>query len=439
MTKSWAGLALAGVLLGCDGGAAPAPKGGAGGKDGGLGSAADAGSEPFVRITLTDRTPTGGLKLAWVAFQDGDGAWQPVEAAGRDYTFRILQPRFGLAMVCEAPGGSVSGEVIHATAAELPALSLNCGEGPPAASHKVSGKFSGMVGGNSFQVQAASADVTYLVGQVSPPGDTYDGLLPPGTYDLAAIALMGGKPRWAALRREVMVAGTTVVDFTFDAASALVEQPLMLPGDSAAAPGLTASIRLFTGRGVVQLDHPPEPQPKSYLAFPAALMRMGETQELEVLSVAGQMPRFNLRGTVRGFREARPLEVKVPPEFASARVTAAATTPTLRPRMTFDAYPGALYYQLSVGQVAADRVTSWLAIFSAGWLDGKTSYDFPDFSGAPGFQEGYLFQPQPQQLDYACDAVTSTRDFWRTINADPASRDGAQMTYARKTDRGPIR
>ena len=36
-------------------------------------------------------------------------------------------------------------------------------------------------------------------------------------------------------------------------------------------------------------------------------------------------------------------------------------------------------------------------------------------------------------LDVSADAVTSTRDFDRTINESADGNDGARMTYARKS------
>src|SRR5688572_27338275 len=99
MTKSWVGLALA-ALLGCDGGTMRAPAGGSDAAVGGSGGGgADAGPETAgpARITFTNVTPAGGLRLLWVAFNDGDGPWQTLEPAGTVYTFEVRQRRYGLA------------------------------------------------------------------------------------------------------------------------------------------------------------------------------------------------------------------------------------------------------------------------------------------------------------------------------------------------------
>jgi hypothetical protein len=343
-----------------------------------------------------------------------------------------------MAFVCEIPGGSISGEVVHATPVELPALTVDCGEQPPV-SRKVSGKIAGVGPDALVEVQASNAaPLAYLLAHVDPPAASYAGAIPPGIYDLAAIASVAGRPTRALLRRDVDLSADSVLDLDLAQGVALLEQPLTFLGDGASAPERVSSVALYTARGRFQATDASGLAPKGYLAFPKTALQPQDVQELEVVSVGGQMPKFSLRGVVRGFREPKPMEVELPPEFGSAQVSAAATSPTLRPRMTFQTYPNALYYQLSVTQLTGARVTSWLSIFSAGWLGTQTSYDFPDFGVASGFETRFGLQPQGM-FEQACDAVTSTRDLSRTLNADPATRDGATMTYARKSDVGPIR
>ena len=74
-----------------------------------LSSIADAGaraadattalSEP-VRVTVTDGYWSETSSLVWVAFNDGDGPWQTVDAALATYSFDVRGGRYGLVYVC---------------------------------------------------------------------------------------------------------------------------------------------------------------------------------------------------------------------------------------------------------------------------------------------------------------------------------------------------
>ena len=440
MTKSWVALAV--ILVGCDGGTAPAPggkgDGAAGNADGSTGGP-DAGPAPVPgHITFTNTTAAGGPKLVWVAFNDGEGPWQTLDPQGNTYTFQV-QGRYGLAFVCEALPDAFSGEVVHATAAELPALTVDCGPATSTTNHQLTGSISGVDPEVTVEVQAAGAGYTHRLGTVSAPRLTYEAQLPAGTYDVLALATVAGRSPRAFFRRDVELQRDTVLPFQFGLGidTALAEQPLTLVGGAASAPMPYAAVSLFTGRGSFQATAGAGPL-ASYFSFPSSVLQPGDTQTFEVGSATAGVPPLSMRGVVLGFREPRPLEVKLPPPFDSARVTAAATAPTLRPRMSFQPYPGALFYQLSATQVSPSTFTSWLAIFSDAWLGGATTYELPDFSAARDFRDVYGFDPTAP-LDYTCDAVTSSRDFARTINDDAATRAGARMTYARKVEHGLLR
>jgi hypothetical protein len=136
-----------------------------------------------------------------------------------------------------------------------------------------------------------------------------------------------------------------------------------------------------------------------------------------------------MRGLILGLAQPKAVEVAIPPAFSPALSVPA----SLRPSVTFTAYPGALYYQLAASQFSGRDSVQWLCIFSAAWLGGGTSYQLPDFTGAPGYRPEFGLQPQVA-VDVAADAVTSSRDLARTLNDDPDTRDGSRLTYARKGD-----
>jgi hypothetical protein len=413
---------LLAILLGCDGGGSTSPDGGASlPPDGGGGTG---------RVTLTDVTPPGGSPLQWVAFNDGDGPWQTLDGASGVYSFSVKSGRYGLAFVCSLPRG-FGGEVVHATAAELTALTIDCGAPPPVASHRLSGKITGLPAAARVEVQGGRGAESFQLQQIDPPATAYQASLPADTYDLAAISYLDDRPGQLLLRRDVAIAADVVVDLDFAQGLPLLEQPLSLTGDGASAPGLVAVVSLITKRAQLAWGDLSGQRPTGYPALPASALAAGEVLELDVSSTTGQLPAFSVRGIILGLRQPKAVEVALPPLFSPELSVTAAASP--RPRVSFTAYPGALYYQLVAGQFTAGRTAQWLCIFSAAWLGAEASYQLPDFSGARGYRAEFGLLPQAA-VDIEADAVTSSRDLSRTLNDDPATRDGSRLTYARKGD-----
>jgi hypothetical protein len=337
-----------------------------------------------------------------------------------------------VAFVCDRPDG-VSGEVVQATVAELKSLEINCGRSPSLVTHQLSGKILGLAPDAEATVYAGALWGT-VVAMSGSAAASYQTRVPADTYDLAAFAQTGGKTTRALLRRGVAVGADTVVDLDFAANGiALVGQPLTVTG-AATGPGyeLTTTITLHTARGSVVgwTEALPGSGPGSYAALSADDLGRDDRQELTVASAEPGAATFNIRGVVRGFRAPRAFDITLPPPFSSVQVGPAATAPTLRPRMTFEPYDGAVFYQMDAYDPGQTRPVGWLAIVSAAWLGGRTSYDLPDFAGARGFDDGFAFRSQAV-LQVEPYAVRSTRDFARTITSDAATHDGSEVQYAK--------
>jgi hypothetical protein len=382
-------------------------------------------------VTLTDLTPAGGSPLLWVAFNDGDGPWQAVDRVGSAYSFSVKSGRYGLVFVCQVPPGGAGAEVVHATAAELPALTIDCGAPPPMTIHEVSGKISGLPAGASVSLQGGHGTESFEQTPIDPPATAYQTSLPADTYDLAGIAYLDGRPTQLVLRRDVVVDADVVLDLDFAQGLALADQPLTFTADSAGAPGLAAWVNLLTRRArLAWIDQSGQPL-TGYPAVPAGALASGDMLALDVSSTAGQLPAFSARGVMLALRKPRPVEITLPPAFSAQLSLPPGDSP--RPAASFTPYPHALYYQLIASQFTANRSVQWLCIFTAAWLGGEASYQMPDLGGAPGYRPEFGLQPQVD-MDLEADAVTSSRDVSRTLNDDPATRDGARLTYARNGD-----
>src|SRR5262245_38774632 len=68
----------------------------------GSGGAGGQGGSPS-EVTFTTYIGAEQTNLLFVAAQDGDGAWQPLDGAQGVYHFTPLTGRFGIAYVCDDP------------------------------------------------------------------------------------------------------------------------------------------------------------------------------------------------------------------------------------------------------------------------------------------------------------------------------------------------
>jgi hypothetical protein len=401
------------LAVGCDGGATTSGDGGAP-----LGAG--------TRITLTNVTAAPVSNLSWVAFQDGDGPWQTVDGKAGVYVFTVRGPRYGLAFVCDRAGW-LSGEVLHATVAELPSLATSCDLMVDRPIFPLGGALKGV---------PASAAISVFVGSVGGvqaaqvTGTSYTLPVEASTYDVTALAQEPGKPDRVVVRRGVLVGAPTTLDLDFAAEGRSgVEQPLVVK-NTAVGETLEGSLEIqFASNGYLYWDLT-GPSQASYRALAETDLGKEDAQQLSVLAVTGTPPTLSVRGASRGFRAPGPLELTLPPAFSSARLSLAATAPHLRPRLEFDTYGGARFFQLQMDRVSGTESFGWLAIFSADWLGEATSYDFPDFSGARGFEGQWAFGPQ-DTLQVESYAVRSSRALLPTISAERRSLAGAQLEFAK--------
>jgi hypothetical protein len=411
MTRPRALLA-AGLLAACNGTA---------GKPASDGAPEGSASAFSVALTNTAATATGGL--AWVAFQDGDGPWQSVEGAGGVYSFEAPSGRYGLAFVCDL-GDFVPGEIVHASVAELPALTTSCNPAAAQGAQHLRGAVRGLAAGGQLSISAGGSSVEVSAPIGAPPPDGYDLELPIDVYDVVGVAFESARPSKALIAHDVSIKGEATLDLDFTRAASLVEQPVTVTG---AAGEVSTVVRLTTARGTIA----------EWLLTPATYAGLRESdlgpddiQEVTVSASAPSGTTFLERGVVLGVRAPRPLSVTLPPAFWSAKLGMVPGAPYLRPRASFEPYPDAVLYQVMASAATPTGGRGWLVILGAGWLGARKSYDFPDFSGVRGFQARWMLQAQDQaQLEL--DAVQSSRDLARTIASDHASSAGAKLSYAK--------
>lgn len=178
--RCWAAL-LGPVVLGCPGAEAPA--------DAGVDGGADAG----VLVELRVRTPMGRAvqRVAFVAFQDGDGPWRALPADAGTWREATTTGRYGFAVLC-GPSLTVS---LTTTAEQVQVESACAAE----EAFDVTAHLVGWDGGSVYFATLGAGTQASTTGRISLH-------IEPGPRDFVASLHAsdgGGLPDWVAILRDV--------------------------------------------------------------------------------------------------------------------------------------------------------------------------------------------------------------------------------------------
>lgn len=390
----------------------------------------DEGQRASVDIVMAEVIPGGGTVLVrttrggtpanadFVAFQDGNGAWQVVSGAGGLYTLNITDSdgRYGVAIAC-VNGPDVEVYILHATRAELSEITHECDEPPSQSFVTVSGTVGGLGTDNWAQVFLGQG-----TGFTYPGMGTYSLQTAPGTYDLIAVKYVGfeiGSVDKVLIRRNVNATTDTTQNIDFDSAEAFA--PEMHTVTVLGTAGETVGSVTFrsNGKTVAALG-----TPYNTLRFAGVPTSRQVGNDFHVLSVTDFGPQRVLRTVLRHFKAPTDITVALPDAFTSPEVTTAATTPYARFTASWSAYPGAQAYVLSYRSHHHETVpmgraqkssrqhggsVSWVIGLSANWLGANSSYTLPDFSGLSGWNNAWGF-PTGRFVEWTVTAASSNRN-----------------------------
>lgn len=370
--------------------------------------------------------------LAWAVYRDGDGPWQqiPNPGWGSQLVLKKDSPGMTVAFVCKS---TMLGEVIHMADDELSSLDVFCGI-PYSDPGQLTLEWRGAIKGAGSDAKVTLVFGSWWEGPLSVPlaagaGD-YKVRVLPRQHDVAALAESPGRPPRLLLRHNLSSQGAGgVADLDFEV-GALVpqEQMLALP---MAAPGeqLQAGVTLTTKeRAFLEL---PLTGANRVPVFAQRDLADDDLQELQV-SAGGPA---GLRGVKHRLVDGPMPKLQLPPAFNAAEV---ARGPAALPKASFDAYPEASFYQMTVSPLGAAPTFTWVINVGARWLASRTlgskqTLEFPELSTLPGFDPAWAPDAkQPSLIELT--AVTSSRRFGELIN--DSDRFGAPApeltTYAKQ-------
>lgn len=374
----------------------------------------------------------------FVAFQDGDGAWQAAQGSGGVYQMNVSDPggRYGLAIayteVGHGTGSSSHVQIFHATVQEVAEIRWDAGDPPATSTVTVSGTVTGPAG-NYAMIAMRQAQTSAFAGA------TYSLSVAPGVHDLAAALFPGfDKAERLVLRRGVQVAADTTIDISFDSAEAFAPVSFTAGVEGGAgtfggavlsfttAGGTTVPlVQLFeTDLGNLQLG-----------GVPASKQQEGDIHNLTVFSYGER------RTAIRYFKQPNNLTVTLPPPFGDVSVTSAGETPYLRLTAQWQPYQDAQgYYMIFTsetpqvsGRSRQVTTTAWSVNLSSGWIGGGSSYTLPDLSGVPGWDNkwGLVLVPGGW-VSWEVGALTSNMALSDAINREGRPVDGLEVWLASK-------
>lgn len=374
---------------------------------GGGGGSADTGGLGGTTLTLqvVDDWGIYPMNADWVAIQDGSGAWTKIDPTGVGQyaaTITSADGRYGLA-IAYANGAERNVHVYQATLSEASTLVIPLRSDAPGLSDvtMTTNITNGTVAGNSLFI---GSDVISAANGAHP-------IFAGNSLDLA---------------------------FTFaNGTKALVERDISATADFSRAYNLATDTHAFT-LGASQTVTAPAMSAYDYAAYFRTLNGTPLDLPLTASFAAGsgtyvpvpvgqsvpfEQHKLSLRDTSRtdasryyfaNYRTPQPVTFTAMADFAMQAPTFT-VTPYVRPIYAWTAYPSSKAYAFTSFERTGNRYYS--VVLSAGWLNGATTYTFPNLSGAVGWNTNWQLATLTANIGTDAGAITSTGTLFSCISA----------------------
>ncbi len=387
-----------------------------------------------VLVRIRGNAPT------FVAFQDGDGAWQAVPVSGTEYRLTVNDParRYGIVMVHEQTmvGGPPIAfvYVLHATIEELPEVEYVPEAPEQTGQVAVTGTVQGITAPEYAEIAMGSGRGTAFAYF----GYSYSLYVSPGTYDLCASRFSGthgGSADKLFIRRDVTVAGDATIDIDFNSADAFALQNKRLTVQGMTGDGMVV-VNLLTNRGSMaslQKLYQVTTTDIDMATVPTDKLQGNDIHQLMVTGFEGG----TYREVIRYFKSVDSLTVTLPPPLGTVSVRQVAITPYLRLQMQWEAYPGAQGYFTNISSsIPRSRArgrtpegSSWNIALSIGWLGAQTSYTIPDLSSVTGWNNAW--GPQSTgYIEWNLSAFSTSGDLLNALVHESNPADGLEIRMA---------
>jgi hypothetical protein len=351
-------------------------------------------------VTVTSYVNGDTANADFAAYQDGNGAWQPLSGANGSYSFPVTDAakRYGLALACSGTSGPLTAttvRIFHAVQSELPGVVFGCMK--PVTGFAVSGAITnGSASTAAFAVGVSASTATASYALAGVPG---------GTRDLLLAALPASGPATkVVLDRATTLSAPLTRDVDFGTEGFVpTSQAVTLTNVPAAATG-AGEVDFFTSGATFAQTGAVSGTTGTFWGIPVASQVSGDVHLLRAKNADGSTPAATQsieRWFVTPADQTADFAAIGP--FGAAAVTAPTATPYALFKADFD-NAGVQLYQLSF----KDPTRDWAVLVTPAWLGaGAThSYSVPDLSAVSGFDPTWG-EPAGQATDWAVRGIVS--------------------------------
>jgi len=351
-------------------------------------------------VTLSTYVSLSPANMDWVAYQDGDGAWQKLEGTNGQYTFKVADSagRYGIAMVCGkgAPYFELV-QIVQATLKELPSLSRTCDNSAYSSGNDyLTGKVSGVAanevsdvryGPSLYRSSTPSADGSYLIGVINGLVVDIFAAKGPGVATPEIPTYTANK---VIISRDVNLQGSATANFDFSSQGVQTEaHTVSLQGSL----GSTTAVVFFgTKNGTYGVVGSDQKASISYGGVPPTY-QLADELHLAVGITYASATGSDFRYAYRYFKS--PVDITLaPPEqpFTASLTQIQPSNPSyVRFKIDWQNLPSAAAYRGIIQKYEVTGNRSWNIDITKSWLSNNTSpsYSLPDFSALPGWKNGW--------------------------------------------------
>lgn len=374
--------------------------------------------------------PVDARGAAWVAFQEGEGAWQVLEGEERYALELHPNAKYGVAHLCadEAAAAKVtevSVTLTYATLAARSEVATPCSvDAPDPDFYTLSGQVSGLSGD-----ETAYVDSEFGTSRVTSEGAYSLAGFTAGTYDLLVTVRDTpdtsdtsnplSPPSKILVQKDISIQKDQTLDVDLSSATMTVLREVALDG-ARSGEEVYASVSLFTRRGASAAlgffaDTLEESAGDEAVSFDyAALPTLGAGTEYRLLveSVLEDEGDLSSRALERTFT--------VPDDNTTFRLpdplgTAELSLRDSLPELTWDAYAENADHRIVLEDSSneTEGETRYVIFLDDTWL-AKTTYTLPDFSTLSGWQDawtlgGNLFWELNARVEKEAEVVSVSR------------------------------
>lgn len=374
---------------------------------------------------------------AWVAAQDGNGAWQAVNGANGVFSFQINSGRGGIAYAVQTATGGWDTRIFFGTTAELQAVGTSRCFGSTGAGKTVTGTLTG-AGLTDLTLATLGQSQANIAGGAM----TFSNVIEGNVDLIVGNSTLGGGaflPARLFIQRGLNIANGGSVG-TINMANGVVPATATMTinnlGAEVAVIGPASYVTANNTRGVLYAlaGLPVASASQTWYGFPAGSQVAGDMHVINVIALPSLLDNSQTRQVTLVSAAVANRTVTLGPALAAPTVTVTSTAPYVRLNAAHNvqaSYNGYFLANYQQGTGAASRAMTVEA--TAGYLDGAATFNgqIPDLTPA-----GYV-------ADYGLKTAvattwTLTATGWTTgnfIGANPWT-DGA--TYLSGTRMGTI-